>query len=192
MHWFHLVWNKSRLMKLLSCVFFYFTTFLSRPHLHSGLCTLWPKLSGHQITTSRCAFWTSHFKTHVHSYEAGLIFAFIINSTLRGRFSTWFWSLAVWINVHSATRALVIELVIRHWCLVICSGVQLEFQFNPKVFSGVEVRVFCAGHLISSSPTLENHVFVELSLCTEVLSCSVPVKRSYPRLLCASNFVATL
>lgn len=43
----------------------------------------------------------------------------------------------------------------------------LVFQFFPKLFSGVEV----AGKSISSTSNLVNHVFVDLTLCTVVLSC---------------------
>lgn len=43
------------------------------------------------------------------------------------------------------------------------------FQFIPKVFTGAEVRILSESD--NSSPTLANHVFVDLALYVVAFSC---------------------
>lgn len=68
-------------------------------------------------------------------------YAFIVMSTLPGLL-TRFWSVAVMISAHIATRALVRS---RQWYQVRRPEAELAFQiiFIPKVFGGLEVRALC-------------------------------------------------
>ncbi|MCJ8738348.1 hypothetical protein PDJAM_G00034710 [Pangasius djambal] len=68
-------------------------------------------------------------------------------------------------------------------------GVQSAFQFIPKVFSGVEVGALCRT-LEFFHTNLANHVFMDLTLCTEACDAhGTAVSRAIQRntALCAES-----
>lgn len=123
----------------------------------------WPSLlylfinnNGHDILlliALICACWTSHYilsPPYCHSNLHSL-----------GRVSTRFWNVAVGNSVHSAGTALI-----RSYNDVGQEGLAHSLcSRSSQMFSGAKVGLrsgLCAGHLRFSTPTLPNHVFMDL------------------------------
>lgn len=87
-------------------------------------------------------------------------FAVIINSTLLGRLSIKFWSMAVGIGVHSATRT-----VMRSSIDVWQGGLAQSQRSSSTQRCSAEFRfMLCAGHSSSTISTLAKHAWT--SVCT--------------------------
>lgn len=103
--------------------------------------------------------WSSHSKPW-----SWFLFV-VITSTLLGRVSTRFWSMAHWF-AHSTTSALVRSDIIDGQEGLLRSQHPNWFNRYKGLRSG-----HCTGHSSSFTPALANHIFRGLALCTGALSC---------------------